>query len=32
LLLGMRELRTFDRVAIDFQSRKVLFDLPRSAF
>jgi predicted aspartyl protease len=32
LFLGMRELRTFDRVAIDFQSRKVLFDLPRSAF
>lgn len=32
LLLGMRELRTFERVAIDFQARKVLFDLPSSAF
>lgn len=32
LLLGMRELRTFDRVAIDFHTRKVLFDLPRNAF
>ncbi len=28
LLLGMRELRAFRRVAIDFASRKVLFDLP----
>ena len=32
LLLGMRDLRTFDRVAIDFATRKVLFDLPREAF
>jgi predicted aspartyl protease len=32
LFLGMRELRTFDRVAIDFHTRKVLFDLPRNAF
>lgn len=28
LLLGMNELRPFKRVAIDFASRKVLFDLP----
>jgi predicted aspartyl protease len=27
LLLGMRELRSFKRVAIDFSSRRVLFDL-----
>lgn len=32
LLLGMRELRTFDRVAIDFEARKILFDLPPSSF
>lgn len=31
LILGMRELRLFRRVAIDFRSRQVLFDLPRSA-
>jgi predicted aspartyl protease len=31
MLLGMRELRSFDRVAIDFETRKVLFDLPREA-
>ena len=29
LLLGMRELRAFRRVAIDFASRKVLFDIQR---
>ena len=29
LLLGMSELRLFDRVAIDFKTREVLFDLPR---
>ena len=29
ILLGMRELRGFNRVAIDFQSRRILFDLPR---
>ena len=28
LLLGMRELRLFNRVAIDFSTRRVLFDLP----
>jgi len=31
LILGMHELRMFDRVAIDFDTRKVLFDLPRDA-
>ena len=29
LLLGMREMRAFERVAIDFPTRKVMFDLPR---
>lgn len=29
LILGMRELRLFRRVAIDFRTRQVLFDLPR---
>lgn len=29
LILGMRELRLFRRVAIDFDTRRVLFDLPR---
>ncbi len=28
LILGMRNLRLFDRVAIDFESRQVLFDVP----
>ena len=28
ILLGMREMRVFPRVAIDFKARKVLFDLP----
>lgn len=32
LLLGMRDLRSFNRVAIDFSTRKVLFDLPAAAF
>ncbi len=30
LLLGMRELRLFRRVAIDFATRKVMFDLPNA--
>ena len=30
LILGMTELRLFRRVAIDFDKRRVLFDLPRS--
>ena len=29
LMLGMRELRLFKRIAIDFNSRKVYFDLPQ---
>ena len=29
LMLGIRELRLFNRVAIDFSTRKVLFDLPK---
>jgi predicted aspartyl protease len=32
ILLGMRDLRAFKRVAIDFSTRKVMFDLPREAF
>ncbi|HVR90334.1 MAG TPA: retroviral-like aspartic protease family protein [Novosphingobium sp.] len=32
ILLGMRDLRGFDRVAIDFSTRKVMFDLPPQAF
>jgi predicted aspartyl protease len=31
LILGMGNLRPFDRVAIDFASRKVLFDVPKGA-
>lgn len=31
LILGMTELRLFRRVAIDFKTRRVLFDLPRNA-
>jgi len=31
VLLGMRELRVFPRIAIDFPDRKVLFDLPDAA-
>ncbi len=30
LLLGMGQLRAFQRVAIDFQEKKILFDLPSS--
>lgn len=30
LFLGMREMRMFKRVAIDFASRRVLFDLPKN--
>jgi predicted aspartyl protease len=32
LILGMSELKLFRRVAIDFKSRRVLFDLPIGAF
>lgn len=31
LILGMTELKLFRRVAIDFKTRRVLFDLPRGA-
>lgn len=31
LSLGMQHLKAFDRVAIDFNKRRVLFDLPRGA-
>lgn len=31
LILGMSELRLFERVAIDFRTRRVLFDLPGDA-
>ncbi|MFN2099828.1 retroviral-like aspartic protease family protein [Altererythrobacter sp. MF3-039] len=31
LSLGMYHLRMFDRVAIDFDTRRILFDLPRGA-
>lgn len=31
LILGMNELRAFNRVAIDFEQRRILFDLPSSA-
>ncbi len=30
LVLGVREMRLFSRVAIDFEERKILFDLPRN--
>jgi hypothetical protein len=29
LVLGMQQLKLFRRVAIDFDKRRVLFDLPR---
>lgn len=32
LFLGMRDLRALDRLAIDFSTRRIYFDLPRSAF
>jgi hypothetical protein len=31
LILGMSELKLFRRVAIDFKTRRVLFDLPPDA-
>ena len=31
LILGMSELKLFRRVAIDFKTRRVLFDLPPQA-
>ena len=32
LFLGMRDLRSLDRVAIDFSTRKIYFDLPSGAY
>lgn len=32
LLLGMRDLRQLDRIAIDFSSRRIYFDVPEKAF
>jgi predicted aspartyl protease len=32
LFLGIRDMRALDRVAIDFATRKIYFDLPRGAF
>jgi predicted aspartyl protease len=32
LLLGMRDLRQLDRIAIDFSSRRIYFDVPQKAF
>ena len=31
LFLGMRDLRQLDRIAIDFSTRKIYFDLPSTA-
>lgn len=31
LMLGMQHLRMFERVAIDFDTKRILFDLPREA-
>jgi hypothetical protein len=30
MILGMRELKLFRRVAIDFDTRRILFDIPRA--
>jgi hypothetical protein len=32
LFLGMRDLRALDRLAIDFSTRRIYFDLPKDAF
>ena len=32
LILGLRDLRGFERVAIDFDRRQIMFDVPRSAW
>lgn len=32
LFLGMRDLRALDRVAIDFSTRRIYFDLPKDAY
>ena len=31
MILGMRELRLFRRIAIDFGTRRILFDLPSTS-
>jgi hypothetical protein len=31
MVLGMQELRLFKRVAIDFDKRRVMFDMPDSS-
>lgn len=32
LILGMRNLQNFERIAIDFSSRRILFDLPAGSY
>ena len=32
LFLGMRDMRALDRIAIDFSTRRIYFDLPRDAY
>ena len=32
LFLGMRDMRALDRIAIDFSTRRIYFDLPQDAF
>lgn len=32
VILGMRNLRSFDRVAIDFATRRILFDIPSGSY
>ena len=32
LFLGMRDMRALDRIAIDFSTRKIYFDLPKDAY
>ena len=32
LFLGMRDMRSLDRIAIDFSTRKIYFDLPKGAY
>ncbi len=32
LFLGMRDMRALDRIAIDFATRRIYFDLPRDAY
>ena len=32
LFLGMRDMRSLDRIAIDFSTRRIYFDVPDRAF